>query len=305
MNIFITGGLGFVGQQLSRALLQDGHRVTAVDLATDAATVDHPEFHYIAADMRRSGDWQDALADQDVVINLAGKSIFTIWTEKARRQIHDSRILTTRNLVAALPEGRGTTLCNASAVGYYGDGGEDVLTEEHPSGDDFLAVVSRDWEQEALAAEARGVRVVRMRFGIVLDHDGGALATMIPVFRSFVGGSLGSGRQWFPWIHIQDLVAAIRFLSESPSLSGPFNCTAPEPVRHEELARTLGHALHRPSSMPVPAFMIKLVLQEFGDVLLNSQRAVPERLIEAGFTFTYPDLVVALEEIMKRWESSR
>lgn len=305
MNILITGGLGFVGRRLSRALLNDGHRVTTVDLADDPDVVGHPDLHHIAADTTRPGDWQEPLADQDVVVNLAGKSIFTLWSAKARQQIHDSRILTTRNLVAALPAGRRTTLCNASAVGYYGDRGEVPMTEGMPPGGGFLAAVSRDWEQEALKAEARGVRVVRTRFGIVLDHDGGALATMIPTFRFFLGGRLGSGRQWFPWVHIQDLIAAIRFLIEESSLVGPFNCTAPEPVRNEELTRTLGRELHRPTPMRVPAFLIKLALGELGDVMLGSQRAMPGRLAEAGFAFIYPDLRTALEEIIRRWRSTR
>ena len=300
MNVFITGGLGFVGRHLSKALLQGGHRVTAVGRTQDPEKIDHPEFHYIAADTTRPGDWQKSLADHEVAINLAGKSIFTVWTEKIKQQIYDSRIMTTRNLVAALPEGRETILCSTSAVGYYGDGGEDLLTEDAPPGDDFLAEVGRDWEKEALAAEAKGARVVLPRFGIVLDRDGGALATMIPAFRAFVGGSLGSGRQWFPWIHMQDLVSAFQFLIETPSLSGPFNFTAPEPVRNAELAKTLARKLHRPACMPAPAFIIKLVLGEFGEVLLASQRAVPQRLKEAGFTFTYPKLDAALEEIVKR-----
>ena len=300
MNVFITGGLGFVGRHLSKALLQGGHRVTAVGRTQDPEKIDHRDFHYIAADTTRPGDWQKSLADHEVVINLAGKSIFTVWTEKIKQQIYDSRIMTTRNLVAALPEGGETILCSTSAVGYYGDGGEDLLTEDAPPGDDFLAEVGRDWEKEALAAEAKGARVVLPRFGIVLDRDGGALATMIPAFRSFVGGSLGSGRQWFPWIHMQDLVSAFQFLIETPSFSGPFNFTAPEPVRNAELAKTLARKLHRPACMPAPAFMIKLVLGEFGEVLLASQRAVPQRLKEAGFTFTYPKLDAALEEIVKR-----
>ena len=159
--------------------------------------------------------------------------------------------------------------------------------------------MGQDWEAEALAAEKKGARVVLPRFGIVLHRDGGAMASMIPAFRLFEGGSLGSGKQWFPWIHMQDLVAAIRFLIDTPSLSGPFNCTAPEPVRNKELAKTLGRKLNRPSCLPAPSFMIKLVLGEFGEVLLASQRAVPKRLSEAGFTFTYPDLDAALEEIVK------
>ena len=300
MNIFITGGLGFVGRHLSRALLQDGHRVTAVGRTPSPQGIAHPAFRYIAADTTLADDWQAELQDHEVVVNLAGKSIFTPWTHKTKQEIYDSRILTTRNLVAALPEGRETILCSTSAVGYYGDRGEAILTEEASPGDDFLAKVGQDWEAEALAAEKKGARVVLPRFGIVLDREGGALASMMPAFRMFAGGALGSGRQWFPWIHMADLVAALRFLIDTPGLRGPFNCTAPEPVRNKELARTLGRKLHRPACMPAPAFLIKLVLGEFGQVLLGSQRAVPQKLTEAGFSFQYADLDAALGEIVGR-----
>lgn len=300
MNVFITGGLGFVGRHLSRALLQDGHHVTAVGRTENPDMIEHPAFRYLVADTTRPGDWQASLKDQQVIVNLAGKSIFTLWTDKAKQQIYDSRILTTRNLVAALPAGQETILCSTSAVGYYGDRGEHVLTEDEPPGDDFLAVLGKEWEGEALAAEAKGSQVVLTRFGIVLDRDGGAMKTMIPAFRYFLGGSLGDGRHWFPWIHMQDLVSAFRFLIANRSLSGPVNLCAPEPVRHQELAATLGRRLNRPSFMPAPAFMIKLVLGEFGQVLLCSQRAVPKRLLDAGFSFTYPDIGAALGEIVKK-----
>lgn len=300
MNIFITGGLGFVGRCLSKALLQDGHRVTAVGRTPEPQKIPHPAFRYIAADTTMTGDWQAELQDHEAVVNLAGKSIFTRWSDQAKQQIYDSRILTTRNMVAGLPAGRETLFLSTSAVGYYGDRGEDVLTEDEPPGEDFLATLAREWEKEALAAAAKGARVVLPRFGIVLDRGGGAMAAMIPAFRLFVGGALGSGQQWFPWIHMDDLVAALRFLIDRPGLHGPFNCTAPEPVRNEELARTLGRKLHRPSCMPAPAFMIKLVLGEFGEVLLGSQRAVPKRLGEAGFSFRYGALEAALEEIVHR-----
>jgi len=300
MNIFITGGLGFVGRRLSKDLLQAGYRVTAVGRTPNPQSIAHPAFRYMAADTTLAGDWQAELQDHEVVVNLAGKSIFTPWTHKAKQEIYDSRILTTRNLVAALPQGRETILCSTSAVGYYGNRGDDVLTEEAAPGDDFLAGLGRDWETEARAAETKGARVVLPRFGIVLERDGGALASMLPAFRMFVGGALGNGRQWFPWIHMDDLVAALRFLIESPALRGPFNCTAPEPVRNVELAKTLGRKLHRPAVMPAPAFLIKLVLGEFGQVLLGSQRALPKKLTEAGFRFQYADLDSALEEIIGR-----
>jgi len=300
MNIFITGGLGFVGRHLSNAFLHQGHRVTAVGRSENPSMIDHPDFNYVAADTTAAGDWQTLLHDQQVVVNLAGKSIFTFWTEQTKQQIYDSRILTTRNLVEALPAGGDTTLCSTSAVGYYGDRGEDILTEDEPPGDDFLARVGRDWEKEALKAESKGTRVILARFGIVLDRGGGAMAKMIPAFRLFVGGPLGSGSQWFPWIHLHDLLAACRFVVDHQDIRGPLNFCAPEPVRNRELVKTLGQKLKRPASMPAPAFLVKLVLGEFGKVLLGSQQVRPAKLEKAGFKFHYPDIDSALEEIVGR-----
>jgi len=298
MNVFVTGGLGFVGRHLCQAFLDDGHHVTAVGRSRHPDAITHPQFQYLRADTTLAGEWQEHLADQQVVVNLAGKSIFTIWTEKAKQEVYDSRILTTRNLVQALQPNAQTVLCSTSAVGYYGDRGEDVLTEEEPPGDDFLAKVGRDWETEARKAESKGVRVVLCRFGIVLQRDGGAMAKMLPAFRMFMGGPLGSGKQWFPWIHMHDLVAAYRFVIETTDIAGELNFCAPEPVRNEQLAKTLGAKLNRPACAPAPAFMIKLTLGEFGKALLASQRVQPARLLEAGFEFKYPDIDSALEQIV-------
>jgi uncharacterized protein len=300
MNFFITGGLGFVGRHLSNFLLQEGHRVTAVGLSKNPTVIDHPDFRYLSADTTEKGGWQQELGDQQVIVNLAGKSIFKRWTDDYKKQIHDSRILTTRNLVDALPSGSQIIFCSTSAVGYYGSGGDDVLTEESPPGDDFLAEVGKNWEQEALRAQAKDARVVLTRFGIVLDRGGGAMAKMIPAFRAFLGGPLGSGMQWFPWIHMQDLLGAYQFVIRRPEISGPVNFCAPRPVRNKELAAKLGSVLNRPAVMPAPAFMIKLVLGEFGQTLLNSQRAVPAKLEKFGFEFKYADMDSALGEIVRR-----
>jgi uncharacterized protein (TIGR01777 family) len=298
MNIFITGGLGFVGRHLSSAFLLKGHRVTAVGHNQNPKMIDHMDFRYVAADTTQAGDWQELLADQQVVVNLAGKNIFTIWTEKNKQQIYDSRIQTTRNLVEALPAGGETTLCSTSAIGYYGDRGDDILTEDEPPGDDFLAKVGRDWEKEALEAETKGTRVVLTRFGIVLNRDGGAMAKMIPAFRMFVGGPLGNGRQWFSWIHMRDLLKAYLFVIDRQDVHGPLNYCAPEPVRNEQLVKKLAEKLKRPAVLKTPAFMVKLVLGEFGKVLLESQQVRPAKLQRAGFKFDYPDIYSALEQIV-------
>lgn len=300
MNYFITGGLGFVGRNLSSFFLEKKHRVTAVGLRENPELIDHPDFRYISADTTKEGDWQQELGDQQVVVNLAGQSIFKRWTDKYKQQIYDSRILTTRNLVAALPAGSQIVFCSTSAVGYYGSRSDDVLTEEAPPGDDFLAKVGKDWEQEALQAQSKDIRVVLTRYGIVLDRDGGAMEKMIPAFRFCLGGPLGNGEQWFPWIHMHDLLNAYQFVIDQPEIGGAVNFCAPQPVRNKELAAKLGAALSRPALMPAPAFMIKLLLGEFGETLLNSQRAVPDRLQKLGFEFKYPDMDSALREIVQR-----
>jgi uncharacterized protein len=301
LHIFITGGLGFVGRHLSLAFLQAGHRVTAVGRSRNpSAMIDHPSFTYQAVDTTESGDWQVQLSSYDVIINLAGKSIFTLWTDKVKKEIYDSRILTTRNLVDGLAGSRDIIFFNTSAVGYYGDRGEDILTEEEPAGDDFLAHLGKAWEEEALRAQSHGVRVVLTRFGIVLDRTGGAMAMMIPAFKMFLGGHLGNGRQWFPWIHINDLIAAYQFVMDHNEISGPVNFCAPRPVRNENLAKTLSRKLNRPAVFPAPAFMVKTFLGEFGEVLLCSQRAKPAVLENAGFSFTFADIDSALEEIVNR-----
>lgn len=300
MNYFITGGLGFVGRHLSNFLLQKGDRVTAVGLSKNPDLIDHPDFRYISADTTRPGDWQNELDDQHVVVNLAGKSIFKRWTDEYKQQIYESRILTTRNLVSALPSGSQIVFCSTSAVGYYGSRGDEVLREDTSPGHDFLAQVGIDWEQEALQAQAKDARVVLTRFGIVLDRDGGAMEKMIPAFRLCLGGPLGNGEQWFPWIHMHDLLSAYQFVIEHPEASGAINFCAPRPVRNKELTAKLGSALKRPAFMPAPAFMIKLLFGEFGESLLNSQRAVPHKLENLGFIFKYADMDSALDEIVQR-----
>ncbi len=299
MKIFITGGLGFVGRHLSTALLDDGHQVTGVGRSSNPRTmIDHPSFTYLAADTKQPGKWQNGVADHDIVINLTGKSIFTYWTEKVKKELYDSRILTTRNLADSLAGAGDTVFFSTSAIGYYGDRGEDELTESEPPGEDFLAVVCRNWEAEALKAQTEKVRVVLTRFGIVLDRSGGAMASMVPAFKFFLGGRLGSGRQWFPWIHLHDVIAAYRFAINHPEISGPANWCAPQPVRNQEMTETLARKMNRPVMLPTPAFVIKTVLGEFGEALICSQRGIPAALLDNGFNFQYNDIDSALDEIV-------
>jgi len=298
MKFLITGGLGFIGVNLSNYLLDKGHAVIALGRAATQNRVTADRYEYISADTTQAGNWQKALGDVDAVVNLAGKSIFKRWSKSYKRQIYDSRILTTRNVVDALPADQSVVLCSASGAGYYGNRGDDLLKEDEKSGNDFLASVSVDWETEALKGTAKGIRVTLMRFGVILGKGGGALAKMIPAFKFFVGGPIGSGNQWFPWMHLTDLMAAILFVCEHPQVNGPLNFCAPNPVRNRELAKTLGQVLGRPAIMPTPAFMVRTVLGEFGNVLLDSQRTIPAKLLSHGFEFQYPDIRSALKEVV-------
>ena len=299
MNILITGGSGFIGTHLSAVLLDGGHRVTAVGTRPGQDLIDHDHYRYISADTTRKGHWQQALEDMDAAVNLAGRSIFGRWTKSYKALIYNSRILTTRHLVDALPSHKDVSLVSASGVGYYGNRGDDILTENDANGNDFLARVCRDWEKEAFQAEKKGARVVSSRFGVVLGKNGGAMEKMVSAFRFYVGGSMGGGMQWFPWIHLEDLISAIIFVLEDSGVDGPFNFCSPQPVRNDDLAKTLGRILNRPSFMPAPAFMMKLVLGEFAETLLGSQRAMPEKLLSRGFKFRYADIGDAIENIVK------
>jgi uncharacterized protein (TIGR01777 family) len=298
MRVLITGGSGFVGTNLSRYCLKLGHRVTALGTRESYGRIDHPGFVYHSADTTRPGRWQECVADSDWIFNLAGRTIFHRWTHRYKQQIYDSRILTTRCVVDAFPSRTKAVLISASAVGYYGNGGDTELTESSPGGHDFLASVSRDWEYEANRAEDKGVRVAVARFGIVLGAGGGALARMVPAFRSFVGGPLGDGRQWFPWMHIDDLTAACCLLASREDLHGPFNFCAPVPVRNLEVSQSLGKVLGRPAKMAVPRLALKMMMGEMAEVLLGGQRTVPSRLTAAGFEFRYPQIEGALSDLV-------
>ena len=299
MKVFMTGGTGFVGTYLAQRMLAEGHKVTILTPALSGVELKMPGLSYLAGNPTISGPWQASVPEQDVIINLAGASIFSRWTAKQKKILRQSRIDTTRNLVSALPDdARHITFFSTSAAGYYGFHEDEELTEASPHGDDFLARLALDWEQEALRAEEKGARVIITRFGIVLGKNGGALAQMIPLFRFFLGGPLGGGRQWFSWVHLHDLAEGFFFLLQHKEMSGAVNLCSPVPVRNMDLGRAIGRVLHRPSFLPAPAFMMKLILGEFGDVLLKGQRVMPRRLLDAGFAFQYPDIEKALSNII-------
>ena len=301
MDVFMTGGSGFVGSTLTARLTEEGHRVTVL---SRGGAGELPEgASLLVGDPSRPGPWQDAVADHEVVINLAGASIFKRWTARHKQAILESRVDTTRNLVDALSRGahRCRTLVSTSAVGYYGFHGDEELLESSPAGSDFLASVTTRWESEAAAAESVGVRVVCCRLGIVLGRRGGALGMMLPLFKRCLGSPLGTGTQWFSWIHEQDLVNSCLYVMEHERISGPVNCTAPVPVRNRELTRALGRALHRPVFLPpVPGVLLSLVMGEFGSVLLRGQRVIPGVLLAEGFEFRFSTLKEALDDILGR-----
>jgi len=296
MKFLITGGTGFVGSFLTQQLLQNKHEVTVIGRSS-APVVHSGHFHAISADTARKGSWQNALKDVDAVVNLAGMSIFQRWTPAYKQQIYDSRILTTRHVVEGMTGDRPQTLISTSAVGYYGSRGDDILSETEPCGRDFLSRVGKDWEHEAFEAEKKNVRVVAARFGVVLGRSGGALKQMAAPFKWFVGGPMGSGLQWFSWIHIADLLAGLMFVLENPKIQGPVNLCSPVPVTGGELARTLGAVLGRPAVIPAPSMALRLILGEFAETLLSSQRAIPEKLLKSGFVFGFPDLKDALTDL--------
>ena len=293
MNITITGASGLIGRRLVKTLAAANHTVRVLSRHAGAGGwVWDPEAGPPPA---------ESLTGADAVVHLAGEPVAQRWTAAAKERIRSSRVAGTRQLVdalAALPRRPGV-LVSASAVGYYGNRGDDLLTEQAPPGTGFLAEVCQSWEAEAERAAALGMRVVRVRIGVVLAPHGGALAKMLPAFRAGVGGRVGSGRQWMSWIHLEDLAALLAHAVEHP-LSGAVNGTAPSPVVNAEFTRELAHTLGRPAIFPVPAFTLKLLFGEMAAVLLDSQRAVPAAARACGFRFRYSDIAAALKNLLPR-----
>jgi len=292
MKVFITGGTGFLGAALAEKLLAEGHLVTILSRSSQNMAI-KAGLSYIEGNPIKSGSWQDEIGKHDVVINLAGASIFRPWNARNKEAIYNSRILITRNIVDAIARhaDKEITLLSGSAVGYYGFRDDEELDESGLPGDDFLATVVKDWEAEAMKAEKNGVRVVLCRIGVILGKDGGALSKMLAVFKWGVGSPLGSGNQWFSWVSLPDLVNIFIYLMEDETVSGPVNCTSPYPATNREMTKALGKALHKPVILPpVPAFLLKGVLGEFSDVFVKGQKVIPGKLLENGFVFEFPDI---------------
>jgi len=301
MNIVLAGCTGFIGASLAQKLSEEGHSLILLARDSEKARGRAPRGTRVEEwDGASQGPLMAAVNGADAIINLAGAPVAQRWTSAHKRRIRESRLGSTKALVAAIAavKVKPKTLLNASGVGYYGDGADAELSEETPAGRGFLAEVCRDWEVEAARAEASGVRVVSLRIGVVLEKDGGALAKMLPPFYLFAGGPPGSGRQYFSWIHRDDVVGvALRALSD-PAIRGPVNVTAPEPPMMKEFCAALGRALGRPSWAPVPSFVLRLALGEMAEMLLTGQRAAPKKLADSGFRFKYPSLDGALSAIL-------
>lgn len=294
-KVIITGGSGFIGQELTSALLQRGYRVSILDL--------HPPkqegAHFFKVDLTTQAIPEELLKGVDAIIHLAGKNIFGRWSEKVKKSIYESRILGTRNLVSSLKNvsRKPKLLVSASAVGIYGDRGEENLYESISAGNDFLAKVCIGWEKEAREAEKLGLRTVQVRTAPVLGH-GGLLDKLLPIYKLGLGGPIGSGKQWFPWVHVQDIVNIYIFALENDVVRGPVNSCSPKQITNKEFSDNLAKILKRPAFFKVPKWALKLVFNDLADMIYASQRVHPKKLIDYGYKFSFPDIRKALENIL-------
>jgi len=301
MKIIVAGASGFLGRPLSTALAANGHDVVALTRDAGATRLPDRVRPVRWAPDGTAGPWAAEIDGASAIVNLAGESIAAKrWSAGQKRRIVESRVNATHSLVEAVRAAKAPppVFVSGSAVGYYGPHNDELVTEETPAGSDFLAGVCVQWEAEAQRASSPRTRVVCMRTGLVLEKDGGALPQMLTPFKLGAGGPLGSGRQYWPWIHRQDWIDLVRWAIHTPDLSGAVNATAPRPVTNADFARALGRAMRRPAFMPAPGFALRLMLGELADaLLLSGQRAVPRRAERGGFTFTYPRVDDALQAI--------
>jgi uncharacterized protein (TIGR01777 family) len=306
MRVFVAGGSGMVGARLVRALHGRGDHVVLLTRRPDAVRQElGSACTVVAGDPVQPGPWAEAVDDCDAVVNLAGENLFNRrWNDAFKKQLRDSRALSTQNVVGALARkpttGAGVpkVLVNASATGYYGPHGDEELTEESPPGDDFLARLCVEWEQAARTAEGHGLRVAVVRIGVVLGRDAGAIPKMLTPFRLGVGGPIGSGRQWLSWVHHADIVGILLLALDNPAARGPVNGTTPQPVTNRDFAKALGRALHRPAFLPTPGFALKLGLGEVAEVLTAGQRVLPAKALALGYKFKFPDIDTALADVL-------
>ncbi len=304
MKLAITGGTGFIGRRLVRRILdegRDGVRVFTRD-AVRAKSCLPPEVDVVAWEPVAGPPPPGALEGVGAVINLAGESVAQRWTQVVKQRIRESRITSTRNLVAGIiaARERPPVLVSTSAVGYYGARGDEPLDEGAPAGSGFLPALCREWEEEASRAGDAGIRVAAARLGVVLGPRGGALSRMLPYFKICLGGPLGDGRQWMSWIHIDDAVGILLHAARTEAISGPANAVAPGPVQNLEFARALGRALGRPAGIPTPAGLLKVLLGEFSEFLLTGQRVIPRKVEASGYRFRFPELDGALKDVLSQ-----
>lgn len=305
MKVVVTGATGFVGQRLIERLQEEGHQVLALVRSPDKAaklfpSQKFPSVEILGYEPQSSGDWQKALSGWEGVVNLAGEPLVgDRWTPSRKREIIDSRVVGTQKIIEAIAaaDPKPTVLVNTSAIGYYGTSETAVFDESSLPGDDFLASVCQAWEKSAQAVTNLGTRLVIFRFGIVLGM-GGALAKMLPPFQMFAGGPIGSGQQWFSWVHRDDLVNFILTALTDTSKSGVYNATAPHPVRMAELCQTLGKVLNRPSWLPVPNIALELLLGEAAQLVLKGQNVQPQKTQADGFQYGYETIDSALQQIL-------
>jgi hypothetical protein len=297
MTIAIAGGSGFIGRRLMKALTSANHTLRV--LSRHAGTNLPPGVQLYVWDAVKGQPPEESLDGVDAVVHLVGEPIAQRWNEEVKEKIRDSRVTGTRNLVQALStvRQRPAVLVCGSAIGYYGSRGEEVLTESSTPGSGFMADVCVAWEKEADLAESLGIRLVKLRTGVVLGANGGALAKMLPPFKAGMGGKMGHGDQWMSWVHLDDLVGIVQHAIDNP-VRGPVNGTSPNPVTNADFTKALGHAVSRPAVVPMPAFTLKFMFGEMSEVMLASQRVLPNAAVAAGYTFRYPKLELALENIL-------
>ena len=300
MKVLVAGGTGFIGTPLCRSLAQQGHELLVLTRAPERQRSPSAAIRFLSWE---SDAWRRALGGTAAVVNLAGEPLIgRRWSPSQKAKLRESRVQATRRIVEAIASAtpaRPAVLVNASAIGYYGPHEDEELHETDAPGRGFLAELCEQWEEEAQRAEALGVRVVRLRLGLVLSRDGGALASMVPPFYWFVGGPLGSGRQWGSWVHRDDVIGLVEWALAHEAVTGAMNATAPAPVTMRSFCRELGQILRRPSWAPAPGFMLRAMLGEMAEMVLTGQRVLPTAVRASGFTFRYPELPGALDACLR------
>jgi hypothetical protein len=307
MRIVIAGGTGLIGRPLVSTLLGDGHDIVVLSRNPDKYRAILPEKVLLVPwDAQTAGKWSRELDGADAIINLAGENLAGDnflpgrWTEQKKRRVRESRINAGSAIVEGMKavENKPQLLIQSSAVGYYGPGGDDIVTEKTPPGEDFLSMLCVEWEASSAEVESLGVRRAVIRTGLVLTPDGGPLAREILLFKLYSGGYFGDGKQWWPWIHMDDVIRSIQFLLDDNQAIGPFNLAAPNPVTNRDFGQIMGKVMGKPALVPVPRFALNIVVGEVATIVADGQRAVPEKLIDQGFTFRFTELEPALRDLL-------